>query len=175
MRFGSILNPMRRNFPIARRRSMAGSAPRTRKLRSLWCSVPKSSRIGIRTPLPPRLWSMPASCRRSPARLPGSRLPGRSLPANLKEKKTVLHIHNKPNVGYRRGITEFAEGKLRKSCCSDLLDIKIAKEIDHLVQAIVDESGKLYKRVFTDYKLVQDRLYIHLPKGGDVKTITSNP
>lgn len=94
---------------------------------------------------------------------------------DLKEKKTVLHIHNKPNVGYRRGITEFADGKLRKPCCSDLLDLKIAKEIDHLVQAIVDDSGKLYKRVFADYKLVQDRLYVHLPKGGDVKTITSNP
>ncbi|KAI4980380.1 hypothetical protein ZWY2020_020865 [Hordeum vulgare] len=90
-------------------------------------------------------------------------------------KKTVLHIHNKPNVGYRRGISEFADGKLRKPYCSDLLDLKIAKEIDHLVQAIVDDSGKLYKRVFADYKLVQDRLYVHLPKGGDVKTITSDP
>lgn len=80
-------------------------------------------------------------------------------------KKTVLHIHNKTDMGYRRGITEFADGKLRKPCCSDLLDLKIAKEIDHLVQAIVDDSGKLYKRVFADYKLVQDRLYVHLPKG----------
>ncbi|KAI4996121.1 hypothetical protein ZWY2020_041262 [Hordeum vulgare] len=90
-------------------------------------------------------------------------------------KKTVLHIHNKPNMGYRRGITEFTDGKLRKPCCSDLFDLKIAKEIDHLVQAIVDDSGKLYKRVFADYKLVQDRLYVHLPNGGDVKTITTNP
>ncbi|KAI5013347.1 hypothetical protein ZWY2020_028301, partial [Hordeum vulgare] len=32
-------------------------------------------------------------------------------------KKTVLHIHKKPNVGYRRGITKFADGKLRKPCC----------------------------------------------------------
>ncbi|KAI4997036.1 hypothetical protein ZWY2020_052378 [Hordeum vulgare] len=93
----------------------------------------------------------------------------------LKEKENVLHIHNKPNVGYRRGITEFADGKLRKPSCSDLLDLKIAKEIDHLVQAIIDDNGKLYKRVFADYKLVQDRLYVHLPKEGDVKTITSNP
>ncbi|KAI4983952.1 hypothetical protein ZWY2020_040742 [Hordeum vulgare] len=97
------------------------------------------------------------------------------LSFNRRRKKTVLHIHNKPNVGYKRGITEFADGKLRKPCCSDLLDLKIAKEIDHLVQAIVDDSGRLYKRVFADYKLVQDRLYVHLPKGGDVKTITSNP
>ncbi|KAI4964513.1 hypothetical protein ZWY2020_005637 [Hordeum vulgare] len=97
------------------------------------------------------------------------------LEKRLLEKKTVLDIHNNPNVGYRRGITEFANGKLRKPCSSDLLDLKIAKEIDHLVQAIVDDSGKLYKRVFANYKPVQDRLYVHLPKGGDVKTITSNP
>ncbi|KAI4977928.1 hypothetical protein ZWY2020_014482 [Hordeum vulgare] len=45
-------------------------------------------------------------------------------------KKTVLHIHNKPNMGYRKGITEFADGKLREPSCSGLLDLKIAKEID---------------------------------------------
>ncbi|XP_037453778.1 uncharacterized protein LOC119324121 [Triticum dicoccoides] len=91
-------------------------------------------------------------------------------------KKTVLHIHNKPNVGYRRGITQFADGKLRKPCCTDLLDLKIAEQADgHNVEFITDDSGKLYKRVYADYKVVRDRLYVHLPKGVDVKTITSNP
>ncbi|XBI45579.1 hypothetical protein VPH35_110031 [Triticum aestivum] len=91
-------------------------------------------------------------------------------------KKTVLHIHNKPNVGYRRGITQFADGKLRKPCCTDLLDRKIAEQVDgYNVEFVTDGSGKLYKRVYADYKVVQDRLYVHLPKGVDVKTITSNP
>ncbi|VAI55172.1 unnamed protein product [Triticum turgidum subsp. durum] len=40
---------------------------------------------------------------------------------------------------------------------------------------ILGDGDKLLKRVFADYKVVHGRLYVHLPKGVDVETITTNP
>ncbi|XBI88464.1 hypothetical protein VPH35_026430 [Triticum aestivum] len=95
-------------------------------------------------------------------------------------KKTVLDVQdiNKAYPSHKpRTITKFADGKLRRPCCSrDPFLKRIAEELDdNPCELIVGDDNKLYKRVFADYKVVDDRLYVHLPKGIDVKTITTNP
>lgn len=96
-------------------------------------------------------------------------------------KKTVLDVQhtNKAYPSHKpRTITKLADGKMRRPCgCShDPFLKRIAEELDdNPCELIVGDDDKLYKRVFADYKVVDDRLYVHLPKGVDVKTITTNP
>ncbi|KAF7083487.1 hypothetical protein CFC21_087273 [Triticum aestivum] len=94
-------------------------------------------------------------------------------------KETVLLVHrrNNANLPYKLGINKFADGKLRKlCCCHDPILKKIDEEFgDKPGEFILGDGDKLLKRVFADYKVVHGRLYVHLPKGVDVETITTNP